>query len=216
MAEIVAIDADHDTVTNAGYLHRRQYVYPYLRSKQLQVQVVRAERALVEAAVVKAEVEYVTGEGHGLTDVFYGDNRQAVFAVGSYQPGAVKNKIVHFLSCQTADSLGPDFVQNKCSAYFGYDTDFVFPLDEPHLTTFLECDSEIDRGFADGLTADKVDRRARDAFTAHAKKLRAANQHYQAAILEFNRDHLCSPATGLQWGNPAARLNGAYPSSNTP
>ena len=210
MAEIVAIDADHDTVTSAGSQHRRQHVYPYLRGKRLQVQVVRAVQAVVEAAVVRQEVVYLTGEGHGLTNVFYGDNRQAVFVVGSYPPKAVENKIVHFLSCQTADRLGPDFVQNKCSAYFGYDTDFVFPLDEPYLTTFLECDSEIDRGFADGLTANEVDRRARAAFTAQAEKLRAANQHYQAEIMEFNRDHLCSPATGSQWGDPEARLKGAY------
>jgi hypothetical protein len=37
-------------------------------------------------------------------------------------------KIAHFLSCKTAVSLGPDMVSRGCSAFFGYDIDYSFPM----------------------------------------------------------------------------------------
>ena len=110
------------------------------------------------------------------------------------------------MSCQTARDLGPDFVRNGCRAYFGYDENFTYYMSAKD--TFLECDSEIDRAFADGLSAAQVYERVKLLFDRNIADLRAAGKLYQAAALEFDRDHLRSPSSGgANWGDPRAKLS---------
>lgn len=155
-------------------------------------------------AVKQAGVEYITGVGHGSYDTFTGDWYDPIFRIGSYSPTEVNPKIVHFLSCETARDLGPDFVKNGCSAYLGYDEDFSYEPDSSDL--FFACDSEIDLAFADGQSARRAYDRAVAAFTSRASAAKAAGKLYTAALFEFNRDHLCAPSTGAPWGDPGARL----------
>ena len=150
-------------------------------------------------------VEYVTGVGHGVASFFSGDHGDIIFQVGHYQPAEAAGKIIHFLSCQTARSLGRDFVANKCKAYFGYDEDFAFHMSEKDI--FFECDSEIDRAFADGLEAQQVHARVKALFDRKIADLRTVGKLYAAATLEFDRDHLrCPSSGGSMWGDSSAKL----------
>ncbi len=112
--------------------------------------------------------------------------------------------MVHLLACYSALALGPDLVAHGCSAFFGYDTAFVMPLGRPAI--FLECDAVIDRELAAGRTAAAVYERAHRAFTKRIAQLLAVKQPYLAAILEYNRDHLCAPSTDRRWGDPDATI----------
>lgn len=204
---VVGIDANHEEVTKAAYDYRQAHVYPYVLEKgytlvRLQGQL--AYRVYVVAEVVKPAVDYLTGVGHGNYDVYTGQYNNPLFQVGHYAPAEAMGKIVHFLSCETAARLGPDFVKNGCRAYFGYDENFTFVM--AHANIFFECDSEIDRAFCDGLTAAQVHERVIGLYNKRITELRQAGSLYVAATLEYDRDHLRNPVTGAQWGDPNAKL----------
>ena len=206
----LAIDSDYEPVSRAAFHYRESHVYPHLLAKGLRVlkfQGPLARRFDVAPEAKKPEVEYLTGVGHGLADVYTGDQGDPVFRVGQYHPDEAGGKIVHFLSCQTGRELGPDFVAHGAAAYFGYDENFTFTMTEKD--TFFECDSEIDLAFADGLTAAQVYGRVRELFDLRIAEFRAEGKLREAATLEFDRNHLrCPSSGGDRWGDPKAKLNG--------
>jgi len=204
---VVAIDSNHEPVTKAAFDYRQQYVYPYLEEKGFTLaryQGPLARRFYVAPEARKPNVDYLTGVGHGSDDTYTGDYSDQIFRIGNYNQEESQRKIVHFLSCQTARTLGPDFVAHRCRAYFGYDENFTFYM--PQASIFFECDSEIDRAFADGLTAEQVYDRVKALYDQCIAELHAAGKLYVAAALEFNRDHLRAPSSGAQWGDRQARL----------
>ena len=164
-AEVLAIDANFEPITLSAYNYRLQNVYLYLENKGFKVQHTKgpmARRSYVAPLARKPNVHYITGLGHGSYDSFTGDFYDPIFAVGNYSQEESNGKIVHFLSCETARTLGPDFTKHGCRAYFGYDENFSFQPDIADL--FFDCDAEIDRAIADGLTATNVMQRVRAVF----------------------------------------------------
>jgi hypothetical protein len=206
---ILAIDAAFEIITQAGFNYRQQNVYPYLQEKGFTIkrsQESLARRLYVAPEARKPQVIYITGVGHGGYDSYTGDFYDSIFSVGNYNPQECQGKIVHFISCETARDLGPDFISNGCRAYFGYDENFTFLLDSADI--FFECDSEIDRGFADGLNATQVHERVDALFNKHIDALHQQGSDFKAKTLEFDRDHLRGPRSGPQWGDPLASLAG--------
>lgn len=204
---VVAIDSNYEPVTKAAHDYRQQHVYPYLEGKGFTVvrcQGPLARRHYVASEARKPNVDYLTGVGHGSYDTYTGDWGDPIFRVGNYSLEESRAKIVHFLSCQTARDLGPDFVSHGCRAYFGYDVNFAFLMD--YAGIFFECDSEIDRAFAEGLTAQQVYERVRALYDQHIAQLRAAGKDYVAATLQTDRDHLCAPSLDARWGSRHVRL----------
>jgi hypothetical protein len=206
-ATVVGIDANFEPITLAGFQYRQANVYPYLQSKGFTPQLCQgsmARRVYAAPDARQAGVIYITGIGHGTPDTFTGDYYDSVFSVGNYAPEESQGKIIHLLSCQTALTLGPDFVLHGCKAFFGYDVDFTFFMDIADM--FFQCDSEIDRGFADGLKAGDVYSRVIDLFNKNIAALRAQGSNYKAAAMESNRDHLKSPSSDSRWGDQTASL----------
>jgi hypothetical protein len=206
---VLAIDAAFEIITQAGFNYRQQNVYPYLQQKGFSIkrsQESLARRVYVAPEARKPHVIYITGVGHGGYDSYTGDFYDTIFSVGNYSTEECHGKIVHFISCETARDLGPDFVSHGCRAYFGYDENFTFLLDSADI--FFECDSEIDRAFADGLNAKQVHERVNALFNKHIDAMRQQGSDYKAATLEFDRDHLRGPLSGPQWGDPLASLTG--------
>ena len=73
---------------------------------------------------------------------------------------------------------------------------------------FFECDSEIDKAFADGLTAAQVYDRVKKLYELRIADLRAIGKVREAATLLFDLNHLRSPASGgARWGNVKAKLS---------
>jgi hypothetical protein len=205
--EVVGIDSNYEPVTLAAWRYRNENVYPYVLRRGFVVTRFDgklARRYMVAPAVVQSGVDYLTGVGHGLADLYTGDQGEPLFQVGAYAPPEAQKKIVHFLSCQTAQTLGPDFVVNGARAYFGYDVNFTFQWEGSDL--FFECDSEIDRAFAEGLSARLVYQRAYRRYSERIDALRRAGKTYLAATLELDRDHLCDPSVAARWGDASARL----------
>jgi hypothetical protein len=206
-AVVVAIDSNHDPATTAAFNYRQQNVYPYLEEKGFVIERCQgklARRIYVASAARQPNVEYLTGVGHGSYDTFTGDYNNPIFTVGNYSPEECKDKIIHFLSCQTAAILGVDFVKHDCRAFFGYDIDFVFIT--KNADVFFECDSEIDRALAEGLTAEEVYDRVYTLYTNRAEESFEQGDLNTFKFLEVDRDHLCAPSVDKRWGKPEAKL----------
>ncbi len=209
-AIILAIDANFDPVTNAPFEYREANVYPHMEEKGFKIvrrQGALARRADVAPQARKPNVIYMTGVGHGFRNSYTGDNQDPIFSKGHYGLEECKGKIVHFLSCETAAGLGPNFVDNGCRAYFGYSDNFTYP---PILAEiFFECDSEIDLGFADGLNADEVYQRALARFQHHIDQLKSTGDSgdlHNASILEVDLRLLRAPSVSEEYGDKTARL----------
>lgn len=204
---VVAIDSNYEPVTEAAFNYRQKHVYPYLEKQGFKIvrcQGQLARRYIVAPEVAKPNVDYLTGVGHGLANLYTGDQGDVIFQVGQYSQEEVNPKVVHFLSCQTARELGPDFVKHKCRAYFGYDVNFTFTWDDADI--FFECDSEIDRAFADGGEAGKVFDRVKKLYEKRINELRNAGKDYTASTLETDLFHLCAPSVDARWGDQKAKL----------
>ena len=205
--KIIAIDSSYDKITQASCTYRNRHVYPYLESKGFEIvrcQDKSARRIYVQLEVCHEDIVYVTGVGHGVYTTYMGEHYDPIFEIGKYQSEELENKVAHFFACQTAAKLGTDFVKNGCLAYFGYDEDFIVLM---HISdAFFDCDSEIDRAFADGLTAEEVYDRVIAYYNQKIRELEDGGHDDAAAALEYNRDHLCAPSVDAKWGNKKARI----------
>ena len=229
--QILAIDSDHDLTTQITRNYRDQHVYPYLESQGfglVRCQGTSACRENVAPEARRDDIVYITGAGHGSGKVYTGHDNEPIFEVGNYHPEESYGKVVHFLSCQTAAELGPDFVKNGCLAYFGYKRTFAFHPDYPDIC--LECDSEIDRAFADGLTAEEVYNRVEERYEQRIAELRQdIAELYQSiaelqgedrkdindrismledtlSALEHDLSWLCAPSVDSRWGDTQVRI----------
>jgi hypothetical protein len=205
---VIAVDSNFEPFTKAAFEYRQKHVYPYLEARGFNVmrfQGSLARRYYAAPEARKPSVDYLTGVGHGTYDAYTGDYFDPIFNIGNYSQEEVRGKIIHFLSCQTARALGPDFVRQGCLAFFGYDENFIYHQDEAEV--FFECDSEIDLAFADGLTAESVYQRVMAKYNKCIAEMRAAGKLYVAAMLEFDRDHLRAPSSSRMWGDTKARLD---------
>jgi len=204
---VLAIDSNFEPVTKAAHEYREKHVYPYLESKGytlVRCQGLLARRIYVAPEARRDDVIYMTGVGHGSYTTYTGDQYDPIFDVGNYQPEESDGKVVHFLSCQTAAQLGPDFVSHGCRAYFGYDENFTFYMN--FSDTFFECDSDIDLGFADRLNAEEVYDRVIALYNQRISDMENSGHDYVAAILEYDRDHLRAPSVDARWGDRQAML----------
>jgi hypothetical protein len=207
---VVGIDSNWEPATLAAWQYREKHVYPHLASKGYSIdkcQGPMAKRIYAGPKTRQPGVVYITGVGHGSYTTFTGHFYDVVFEVGNYSAAEPSGKIVHFLSCETAADLGPDFVKNGCLAFFGYDEDFVFTVADQDV--FFECDSEIDRAFADGLTAAEVYDRVGILVAKRVADFRAQGKYTEAATLESDLDCLrcpSSPPGTTAWGSDQARM----------
>jgi hypothetical protein len=207
MSTFIAIDSSYAADIQAASSYREKYVYPVYQSKGFAMSPFfgpLARRGFVAPAAMAQGVSLLTGAGHGTYSSFIGFNFETIYAVDGYSPQEVSGKIVHFLSCENAQQLGPNFVQNGCLAFIGYDENFTFDPDSPD--SFFKCDAQIDDGLANGLKVGDAVAQAVDLFRQTIADLRAQGNARTASMLEVNLSHLRSPLDGSQWGDPDAVL----------
>jgi hypothetical protein len=165
---IVELESNYEEATFYGYNFRvKKYVYPYFLQKNLNVLILfenDATREKFAPYCLLPDVEYISAFGHGNVNLITGQDHDILWKVGSYDPKEAKDKIIHLMSCLTAEKLGQDLVDKGARAYFGYHEEFTFlhsssvqdPLQDPYADVFFQCDSQVDRLIADGMPAAKV------------------------------------------------------------
>ena len=135
---------------------------------------------------------YIGGVGHGSYNCYTGHWHNRILEVGRYDPAEVKNKVLHFLSCQTARNLGPDTVAKGARAYAGYDENFNFVWDDSstpvnEFLLFVKSDATFDLQMAAGATAGKAFDATKQAFNAAIAQV---PNTVAATWLTYDRDHL--------------------------
>jgi hypothetical protein len=160
--QVLAIDCTFDPETSTASGYRSSFVLPALQQAGLAVSELQGSHvnpAEVHAAAAAPSLRYLTGVSHGLFDTFTGDGgTSAVFTTGELDPSWTQGRVIHFLACSTAKTLGPTLVSKgpgggAAAAFFGYYDLFQWPDDSQYADLFFDCDAEVDRSLANGATA---------------------------------------------------------------
>ncbi|HXV63310.1 MAG TPA: hypothetical protein VEK15_21605 [Vicinamibacteria bacterium] len=189
---VVAIEPARDPVASATYQHRRQRVYPHVGDLQIaMLDGQLAERTKIKPALQNAEVVYVTGSGHGVKRAFLDRPTNGTALLHGDHNDDFAGKIVHLLSCWAAEGLGPELRQDGCRLFVGYKGLFSFFLNNDDLEEqVLECDSLIDRSFAEGKTAAEVKALVRKCCAETVQNLEDGGHLYSASWCERNYELL--------------------------
>lgn len=225
MIKVLAIDSDYDWITGSVMNHRETYVYSHINANFIRCQVDKATREEVLSKIgpngSDIDIKYITGSGHGSGEgnIFYGQvqitdgnsneeiiwrKRCPLLGGPQYKKEEVENRIVHLLSCATADVLGPDMVDKGCLAFFGYSEDFWAREETIELCVY--ADSEIDLAFLDGENAEIVYLRTVIAYIIAQIILVREDLFDFAAEIQHNLDYLKCPHHDEKWGDKRARL----------
>ncbi|PQP35705.1 hypothetical protein C6A37_01090 [Desulfobacteraceae bacterium SEEP-SAG9] len=204
---ILEAESNYEDVTYIGYSFRvRKYVYPYFLQKNYDLLTLFGNDAIREkfsSYCFLPDVVYISGFGHGYDNLFTGQHGEVLWKVGSYDPREAQGKIIHLMSCLTARRLGPDLVDKGARAYFGYEEEFTFihtigitdPLEDPIADVFFECNSQVDRLIADGLSAGRVYDATKELFREKYEDFLARDSDVAMTLLH---DHDCFRIYGDQ------------------
>lgn len=210
--KILDVEANFEFATYYGFAFRvNKYVRPHFNNQGADViplYTTKAVRSEFQKECDATDIGFVSGFGHGSEHVFTGHEYDTLWEQNGYNPREASGRIIHLLSCLTAQRLGPDLISKGAKAYFGYYEPFFFytqdpppsdPLQDVVADPFFECDSLIDRRISEGCRAQSV----------YEEVLR----HFDARIEEWT-EHEPEVARRLLWdrnalcfiGDPNARL----------
>jgi hypothetical protein len=184
-----------DAVTKPFAEYRIKTVHPAFKARGFAVISLTGTndvRATFKAQAKNPLTVYISGIGHGSYTVYTGNLGDRILEACTYDPAEVAGKGIHFLSCQTGKTLGPDTVKKGARCYFGYTENFHLVWDVAGTPTnefelFARSDSVIDLAMAAGRTAQE----AYDAAVATYNAAMALVPGSAAASwLMWDRDHL--------------------------
>jgi hypothetical protein len=205
-------DANHDSATELGANYRKSQLIPALAALRVQMWELRGPTAQdgdFRRLASLPEVVVISCLGHGVASTLMGQNDAVILEIGSYNPEHVRGRIVHLLSCFTAQSLGVDIVAHGgAAAFLGYAD--RFSILRAYADQLFECDSEIPLALARGETARHAIEAAQQRFDTYKMKYLDDFKPLVAATFEHNRDKLRGPHPALdpagQYGNPQASI----------
>lgn len=194
-----------DSVTNSFATYRIAHVHNVFASRGFNVVAhtgTNDTRTNFKQTAKQLLTTYISGIGHGGYDVYTGHGGGHILKVGNYDANEVKNKAIHFLSCKTAATLGPDTVAKGAKCYAGYDENFTFVWDDPstpvsEIDLFKISDSTFDIWMAYGYTAQQAFNATIATFNA---KIALVPGTTAASWLTYDRDHL------RLHGDPATKI----------
>lgn len=160
---------------------------------------------------------YLSGIGHGAYTTYTGHWGDHILEVGNYDAAEVKDKTIHFLSCQTGRTLGPDTVSNGAKSYAGYVENFILQWDNPstkavnEFELFAKCDSTFDIMMANGATAQVAYDTTIQAFNAARGQV---PNTVAATYLTLDRDRLKLSGNGTATIQPYRYVKICFPIMN--
>ncbi|MBS1643990.1 MAG: hypothetical protein JST36_03055 [Bacteroidetes bacterium] len=193
-----------DSVTNQAATYRIANVHPVFAAKGFQVEVLKGVDDIRANFIPKAKesrMVYISGIGHGSYTAYTGHGFNHILDVNGYDAAEVNGKIIHFLSCETGRSLGPNTVSKGAKAYLGYDENFVF--DWANSTLYWQCDSQFDISMANGKTVEQA---IADTVAKYNAAIASVPGTSTAATLLSDRNLMRSPVNGASWGSKTAKI----------
>lgn len=201
-----------DSVTQYAAKYRKKYVHPVFRARGFCVIVLEGANDVASEFEPRAKsrrVVYLSGIGHGSATTYTGHQNSPLLRACQYDPAIVKNKSIHFLSCQTARQLGPDTVKKGAKSYAGYCENFTFVHDNPSTPVneralFWRADSTYDIAMALGKPAKEAGLRTVAAFNSAIAMVPGTAA---ATWLTWDRNCLRSPHFAPKYGKATARIS---------
>jgi hypothetical protein len=193
-----------DSVTTPAANYRIANVHPVFAAKGFDVvnlQGVNDIRANFTPNAKEYRTVYISGIGHGNYTTYTGHLQAPILHVGSYDGTEVAGKVIHFLSCETGRTLGPDTVSHGAKAYVGYDENFVF--DWANANLYWQCDSQFDISMANGKTVEQA---IADTIARYNAAIASVPGTSTAATLLSDRNLLRSPVSGPAWGSKTQKI----------
>lgn len=214
---VLAIDANYDQATGIATAYRQKFVLPLLNQNPLSCDELTAQNANPQSVAAtmasNPAIVYVVGVSHGTPNIFTGDHEIPIFVAGQINPAFVKNRVFHFLACNTATVLGPSLVDPNgggAAAFFGYSGLFTWPAGaDPYAAMFFDCDAEIDRSLAAGQTTGQAFANTVAKYNQLIAALMQRGDQLSmrlAAILSSNLKLLRGPNGTNAYGNPNATI----------
>lgn len=195
-----------DPVTTPAAEYRIAHVHPVFTARGFHVTTLKGVNDIRANFLPHAQdplVVYVGGVGHGDYTLYSGyDQPNPILQVSDYGSDEVKNKVMHFLSCRTGRTLGPDTVIQGAKAYVGYDDDFF--IDWANADLFWQCDSQFDISMAGGETVEQA---IADTNTGYDSAISSFPGTITAAYLLSNKGLLRSPVSDPVWGDKTITIN---------
>ena len=214
MVKVLGIDSNYDDVTKRMSRYRKKYVYDVILARFNSYELKQgrdATRSEIVQVAQDREIKYITGSGHGFYNSFMGQNAEDIWRKTcplrggpSYAKEEVENKIIHLLSCCSADVLGPDMVEKGCLAFFGYTEDFWVKDQTGELCVY--SDSQIDEAVSEGENAEMVYLRTVLIHIIAQMYLVQEDLFDLAADIQHNLDNLRCPHHDDKWGKKDARI----------
>lgn len=202
--EIILIDSDYDQDTAVITKSRVEVLYPKMSGTL--VRLPKSTRQYLVPTLSSRNIGFISGSGHGNENAFIGNDRYPIFEVGAYHGSEVSGKIIHFLACSSAFSLGMDLCKNGCIAFFGYDQLFVFIKD--YTSEFVAADHALDIAISEGKTAGAAHDEYMRAYQQTMNDLlRSGVSSSILGFLEGNMKNFCSPSRNACWGDENASLS---------
>jgi hypothetical protein len=193
-----------DAVTTPAANYRIANVHPVFAAKGFDVvnlQGVNDVRASFTPIAKSYRTVYISGIGHGSYTTYTGHLFDPILQVGGYDGTEVVGTVIHFLSCETGRTLGPDTVSHGAKAYVGYDENFVFDWTNANL--YWQCDSQFDISMANGKTVEQA---IADTTAKYDVAIASVPGTSTAATLLNDRNLLRSPVSGPAWGSKTKRI----------
>jgi len=205
-----------DGVTTPFANYRIANVHPVFKARGFIVTVIKGTDDIRTNFIPQAKnmlTVYLSGIGHGGYSVYTGHGGNYILEACQYDSAEVKGKAIHFLSCQTARTLGPDTVTKGAKSYAGYIENFILqwddsstPIDE--FLLFAKSDSTFDIMMANGATAQQAYDATIQAFNAAISQV---PNTVAATYLTLDRDRLRLHGTGATQIKPYRYLKVCFP-----
>ncbi len=121
-----------------------------------------------ETAISTKDPLLFVGSGHGVEELFTGQNQEDILWLPTTYPGhshadsnvnLVAGRVSYLLSCLTAQSLGPAIAAQPDTYYIGYTEDFIFAGFSPgdqYSHPFGECTNAIAKTLLRGGTVQEA------------------------------------------------------------
>lgn len=201
-----------DSVTQHAATYRKKHVHPVFKKRGFNVVVLEGTENVAAEFVPRAKnkrVVYISGIGHGNPTTYTGHLNAPLLRACQYDPAVVDRKSLHFLSCQTAQQLGPDTVKKGANSYAGYFENFTFVHDNPSTPVneqdlFWKADSTYDIAMALGKTAKEAGQLTIAAFNSAIATVPGTAA---ATWLTWDRNWFRSADDGPKYGKAGARIS---------
>jgi hypothetical protein len=193
-----------DGVTTPAANYRIAHVHPVFAAKGFNVvslEGVNDIRAKFTPYAKDVRTVYISGIGHGNYTTYTGHLFDHILQVGGYDGTEVDGSVIHFLSCETGKTLGPDTVSHGAKAYVGYNENFVFDWTNANL--YWQCDSQFDISMANGKTVEQA---IAETIAKYNVAIASVPGTSTAATLLSDRNLLRSPVSGPAWGSKTQRI----------